>query len=136
MRPFTDHSFEQYLAEQRLMGCRCGGCGRLAVPPRAICAGCGGAEMSWEAVAQTGTLAAFTSIAIGPPHMAEEGHDRDHPYCCGVIELAESTRVVARIEGFEGREPSSIQVGTAMQASFLRRPNGRTILAFRPADGA
>lgn len=134
-KPVSDYWFEEFLKEEKLMGARCAGCGILSVPPRLVCSGCYSSEMEWEEMEGTGKLAAFTCIAIGPSFMAEEGYDRKNPYCTGVVELGEGTRVVARIEGVDARDPESIRVGMPVAAKFLHRGEGdgsRTFLAFEP----
>ncbi len=135
-RPVNDHSFERYLAEEKLMGARCRACGSLFVPPRSLCPRCYGTCMEWERMQGTGALAGFTSIAIGPRFMSEEGYGRDNPYCTGVVELREGARVVARIEGVDPRAPETLAVGMPVKVKFLHRggPDGaRTFLAFEPA---
>ncbi len=134
-RPISDYWFEEFLKEEKLMGSRCRQCGALFVPPRALCIDCHGAALEWVEMGGGGKLAAFTSIFIGPPAMVEEGYDRNNPYCSGVVELEESPRVVARIEGVDARNPGSITIGTPLEVCFLHRGSGedrRTILAFRP----
>jgi len=136
VRPFNDISYERFLDEEKLMGSRCGKCGLLSVPPRSICIKCYGSEMEWVAVKGKGKLVAFTSIAIGPPSMIKEGYDRKHPYVCGVVELDEGVRVVARIEGVDGTKPETIRIGTPVEVGFLHRDGGEnvtTFLAFRPS---
>ena len=67
--------------------------------------------------------------------MMEEGYDREHPYCCGVVKLDEGAQVTARIEGVSARDPESIKVGTPLRAKFLSHRdnnNVRTFLAFEP----
>ena len=135
-RPFNDISYEQFLSEEKLMGSRCKECGVLSVPPRSICIKCYGSEMEWVEMRGRGELAAFTCIAIGPPFMMKEGYDRKHPYVCGVVELEEGMRVVARIEGVDGSKPETIKIGTLLRVEFLRRregDNSTTFLAFRPS---
>jgi uncharacterized OB-fold protein len=135
-RPFNDISYEQFLSEEKLMGSRCKECGVLSVPPRSICTKCYGSEMKWVEMKGKGELAAFTCIAIGPPFMIKEGYDRKHPYVCGVVELQEGVRVVARIEGVDGSQPETIKIGTPLRVEFLRRREGdssTTFLAFRPS---
>ena len=135
-RPFSDHSFEQFLGEERLMGSRCRSCNALHVPPRSLCPKCYGVAMQWEEMSGSGRLAAFTSIGIGPSFMADEGYDRHNPYCTGVIELSENARVVARIEGVDAAKPETIAVGTEMAVRFLHRGDAdrrRTFLAFAPS---
>jgi uncharacterized OB-fold protein len=135
-RPFNDISYERFLSEDKLMGSRCQKCGALFLPPRPICTKCHGSEMEWAEVKGKGRLAAFTCIAIGPPFMVKEGYDRKHPYVCGVAELAEGVRVVARIEGVDGSKPETIGIGAPLKAEFLHRGEGEramTFLAFRPS---
>jgi uncharacterized protein len=135
VRPFNDVSYELFLKENKLMGSRCRNCGRLFVPPRSICIDCYGSEMEWVEMKGKGRLAAFTCIAIGPPFMIKEGYDRKHPYVCGVVELEEGAKVVARIDGVDGNRPEAIKIGTPLQVEFLHRDegaNGTTFLAFRP----
>ena len=83
-RPFSDISYAQYLKEEKLMGCRCEGCGALYLPPRPICIKCQGEDMAWVEMQGKGSLAAFTCIAIGPSFMIAEGYNRKNPYCSGV----------------------------------------------------
>jgi len=135
VRPFNDISYERFLSEEKLMGSRCLKCGVLSVPPRSVCIKCYGSEMEWVEIKGKGKLAAFTCIAIGPPSMIREGYDRKHPYVCGVVELGEGARVVARIEGVDGSKPETIKIGAPLRIEFLHRGEGEnstTFLAFRP----
>jgi uncharacterized OB-fold protein len=134
-RLFTDHSFEQFLAEEKLMGSKCRKCGTLYVPPRPICIQCGSTKMEWFETRGTGKLSAFTCISVGPPYMREEGYGRKRPYCTGVVELEEGPRVVARIEGVDAADPERLGIGTPLHMELLHRErNGqkRVFLAFRP----
>ena len=82
-----------------------------------------------------GQLAAFCCIAVGPPAMVEQGYDRKNPYCNGVVELEEGTKVVARIEKVDGNKPETIKVGTPLTVKFLHRGEGdkvKSTLAFEP----
>ena len=84
----------------------------------------------------TGKLAAFTCISIGPSFMTAEGFNRKNPYCVGVVELDEGSRVDARIEGVDTTNPETIKVGMPMTVKFLHRgesPDEKTYLAFEPA---
>ena len=133
--PFNDISYERFLNEEKLMGSRCRKCGMLFAPPRSICIKCYDMDMEWVEMKGKGKLAAFTCIAIGPPLMIKEGHDRKHPYVSGVVELEEGARVVARIEGVDGSKPETIKIGTPLRVEFLHRGEGEdsaTFLAFRP----
>ena len=134
-RPFADISYEQFLNQGKLMGSKCKKCGALFVPPRPICIKCHGSGMEWVELKGKGKLAAFTCIAVGPPFMIEEGYDRKHPYCSGVVELEEGVRIVARIEGIDTSKPETIKIGAPLRVDFLHRGEGeamRTFLAFKP----
>ncbi len=67
--------------------------------------------------------------------MAEQGFDRKNPYCVGVVELDEGTRVNAQIIGFDTNRPESIPVGTRLQATFIHVGENefrKSCLAFAP----
>ncbi len=134
-RPFTDHSYEEFLSERRIMGTKCRRCGSLALPPRAICAVCHSTDLEWIEFQGEGRLAAFTSIYIPPPFMAEEGYGKNNPYVTGVVELREGPRVVARIIGVDARNPQGIKMGLPLRAEFMSKREGGgkiSALAFRP----
>ncbi len=57
IRPFTVASFDQYLAEGKLMASRCEDCGELTLPPRAICPKCHSENMAWTETSGKGKLA-------------------------------------------------------------------------------
>ncbi len=136
-RPFTAAAFYGYLNEDRLMGTRCASCGRLYLPPRAICPHCHGEAFEWVELSGSGSLAAFTSVFVGPSAMIAEGFDRNNPYLTGVVALAEGPKISARILGLDARNPSSIQVGTPLHVEFLHQGEGdalKTVLAFKKQD--
>ncbi len=137
--PFNDISYNKFLTEEKLMGSRCTKCGTLFVPPRPICTKCYAADMEWVEMKGKGELITFTVISVGPPFMIQEGYDRKHPYCTGVVELEEGVRVVARIEGFDNTKPESIKVGSPLIVDFIHRDTGekrKTYLAFKPLESA
>jgi uncharacterized OB-fold protein len=132
-RPFSDISYELFLNEKKLMGSRCKGCGNQYVPPRSICVDCHGSDMEWIEMSGKGRLAAFTVINIPPPFMIAQGYNRKNPYCTGVVELAEGTKVDARIEGVDCANPEDIKVGMPLKVKYLHREEGEkkeTYLAF------
>jgi uncharacterized OB-fold protein len=134
-RPFSDISYELFLNEEKLMGSRCKGCGKQYVPPRSICIDCHGSDMEWIEMSGKGRLAAFTVINIPPPFMIAQGYNRKNPYCTGVVELAEGTKVDARIEGVDCANPEDINVGMPLKVKYLHREGGEkkeTYLAFEP----
>lgn len=133
VRPFTAASFNQYLAEHKLMGTRCPACDAIYLPPRAICPRCHGEALAWAEVSGQGTLAAFTSVYVGPSAMIAEGYDRNNPYVTGIVELAEGVKISARIVGVDAKRPDVAWIGTPVTVAFLDRGEGEqksTVLAF------
>ena len=135
-RPFSDTSYEKFLNEDKLLGCRCKKCSALFVPPKPFCTKCYGSEMEWAEMKGRGKLFAFTCITVAPPAMAAEGYGRNNPYCSGVVELEEGARVDARIVGVDTLHPETINVGIPLKVKYLHRGEGDTMathLAFEPA---
>ncbi|MBM4432803.1 MAG: Zn-ribbon domain-containing OB-fold protein [Chloroflexi bacterium] len=135
-RPISPISFHQYLNEEKLMGSKCKKCGKLYAPPRPICISCRGTEMEWAPLKGKGKLVTYTCIHVGPPWMVEQGYDREHPYCSGVVDLEEGVKIDARLEGVNASKPESIKLGIPLTVQFLHRGEGekmQTFLAFKPA---
>ncbi len=134
-KPISVIYFDQFLNEEKLMGSRCKKCGAVFLPPRPICIKCYANDMEWTQMKGKGELVTFTSISIGPPWMVEQGYDREHPYCSGVVELDEGVRIDARIEGVDASKPETIKIGMPLTVEFLHRGEGenlKTFLAFKP----
>jgi len=134
-RPFSDHSYEAYLNDEKIMGSRCKHCDTLFLPPRPICIKCHKNEMEWVQFEGEGKLTGFTSIVVCPKPMTEQGYGRNNPYCVGVVRLKEGVKIVGRLEGVDARNPESIKIGTPLKAGFLRIKEGellKTFLTFRP----
>jgi len=134
-KPISTISFDQFLNQERLMGSRCKKCGSLFLPPRPICTECYNSEMEWVEMKGKGNLAAFSCIHVGPPWMVEQGYDRKHPYCSGVVKLEEGVSIDARIEGVDASRPETIKIGMPLAVTYLHRGEGEqmnTFLAFKP----
>ena len=134
IRPFSAASFDQYLAEHRLMAARCTDCGGLYVPPRAICPTCHGEALEWAETSGKGKLAAFTVIYSGPTFMVEQGFDRKNPYVSGIVELEEGICISARITGLDPSRPAEIRIGAPLDVEFVEVGEGeakKTFLAFK-----
>jgi len=134
IRPFTAASFDQYLAEGKLMASRCADCGTLNLPPRAICPKCHSENLEWTETSGKGKLAGFTVVSIAPTFMIEQGYGRDKPYVSGVVELDEGVKISARITGVDATKPEEIKVGTPLTVDFILVGEGdesKTYLAFK-----
>ena len=131
---FYSAAYNRFIAEGKLMGSKCQKCGSMYVPPRPICPKCHARETKLVEMKGKGKLVAYSVITVGTPLMIEEGFDREHPYCSGVVELEESTRVTARILGVDVMNPDQIKIGTPVVVEYQERVHGgerKTFLAFR-----
>jgi hypothetical protein len=135
--PFHSATFYRFLADHKLMASRCAECGKLHVPPRALCPSCHGENMEWVQMSGKGTLVAFTTIHIAPTAMIEAGYGRDNPYCTGIVQLQEGPAISAQILGVDARTPQDITIGSPAQVAFVERGQGdgsQTCLAFEISD--
>lgn len=121
---FTSKAFSDKLAEHKLFGSRCKACGKLFLPPRAMCSACHSHEVEAIEFSGKGKLAAFTVIYIAPTAMIAAGYDRKNPYCAGVVELDEGPRISAQILGADVTQPESIHIGTPVEVTFIERGEG------------
>lgn len=128
-RPFTHAGFNQYLAEHRLMGCRCEDCGSIFLPPRSLCPNCYSTRLAWFAFSGQGELIGFTTIYVGLSMMQKEGYNREHPYCTGVVRLVEGATVSGQIIDADCAQPEELRVGARVFATFIER-NHRVTLGF------
>jgi len=76
----TGSRFAQGLIDRELLGTRCDGCGRVAVPAVAFCERCLEPASEWVTVAGEGTVESFTVV-----HIAPGGPSR--PYVLAVMRL-------------------------------------------------
>ena len=128
---FSIAGYRQFLAQRKIMACRCLDCGQNLLPPRPICPTCHGRNMQWVALSGQGVLVAFTSIAVAPAAMVQQGHSRQNPYVSGFVALEEGLTVPARIECAQ----HPLRVGTPVVADFMdqcRHGGKQVTLVFRP----
>lgn len=144
-RPFSANSFNQFLAEHKLMASRCLVCGQCHIPPRPICPNCLGENLEWVETSGRGRLAGFTVVYIAPPFMVKQGFGRENPYVTGIVELDDEPgqgstplRVSSRISGVDPSHLENIQIGMPLVVDFVDfsesgTEQSTTYLAFRPA---
>ena len=134
---FYSLAYHRFLSEKKLVGSKCKKCGHIYIPPKPICSKCQGSEMKLVDMKGKGKLAAYSVIAVGTPLMVEEGFDREHPYCSGVVELEEGARVTARILGVDLAKPDQIKIGMPVTVEYVEAMHGgekKTFLAFRASS--
>jgi uncharacterized OB-fold protein len=119
-QPFWDGLAAGELRVQRCVKCRA-----LRWPARAICNRCGSFEAEWIACAGQGVVSSWirTHQVFAPAY-------RDRvPYVVVRIALAEQADI--RLIGGWPSERDPI-VGEAVEARFVRRPSGTTVLDWAP----
>ena len=91
----------------RLLGGRCGACGRHHFPASDLCPYCAADGCQRQALSTQGVLCLFTTVVNRPP-----GYDGELPFGFGVVELPEGLRVVTRLTE---TDPSRLRQGQAMR---------------------
>lgn len=132
--PFYSAAYIRFLNDRKLMGSKCKNCGWVSIPPKPICNKCQNDDMELLEMKGKGKLIAYTVIGVGAPIMVEEGFDRMHPYCSGVVELEEGPRILTRILGVDVKQPEKIKIGAPVRAEYVEALHGgesKVFLAFR-----
>ncbi len=78
------------LANGRIMGLKCKGCGSVIFPPKAFCPECGSNDLEKVELSRFGTLKSFTVIRVAP-----EGFDP--PYVVALVELPEGPMLMGNL---------------------------------------
>lgn len=123
-------SVEKYLQniqDEHFKAYRCTKCDMVIAPPSGSCYSCGSSIMEWTEVSGKGKLVSFTVIHISPDEFVEEV-----PYYVAIVELAEGTRVSARLLGFDPLKPEEVKLGIDVQMTYEEGKTGRKYLAFKP----
>src|SRR5262249_51270855 len=89
----------------RLLGGRCGGCGRLNFPAQDICPYCSADRCQTVALSPRGVVEVCTTVINRPP-----GYEGAVPFGFGVVELPEGIRIITRIS-----DPQRVRQGTAVR---------------------
>ncbi len=63
---------------------KCGQCGKVFVPPRYMCSGCGGEKLEETSISGEGKVYTYTTIRVPPQGFADQV-----PYDIAIIELPE-----------------------------------------------
>jgi uncharacterized protein len=105
--------FVEYLGQGKVMATQCKKCGRKYFPPRMDCPYCINSEVEWFEVAGKGKLLTFTQVHYGPL-----GFEDDAPYVLGIVEFAESLRILSRIS--KSINPDTIKIGMELTVKPIK----------------
>ena len=124
----TVEEYLQNIQEGQFKAYKCVDCGMVIAPPSGSCYGCGSSKMEWTTVSGKGKLVSLTVIHIAPDEFAEEV-----PYYIAIVELAEGTRVSARLLGYDPLKPEDVKLGSDVKLDYEDSKTGKKYLAFKPA---
>ena len=110
--------FVELLAEGKIEGTVCKGCGAKFFPPRADCVKCFSKEMGWFEMPKKGKLETFTTAYYAP-----FGFETDPPYTMGVVDFGDGQKLFARIE--KGIKPEDVKVGMDVTVRPLKYDDGQ-----------
>lgn len=126
-------AFFEALKEQRILGCRCTSCQRVAVPPKSFCEFCFAPVEELLEVGQTGTIEAVTVVTApfaGSPPV---------PYAVAYVKLDGATSAIANyVRGVHLRStddlPDELRIESPVKVVFGPEQEGRiTDFWFEPA---
>lgn len=109
-------TFWDGLAQGRLLGTRCTCCARISFPPRNLCRGCWGRDLSWIDLASRGTLYSYTRV-----HVTPSAFRADAPYAIGIVDLDDDVRLMCRLIG----PVSATDLDRAVEMVVLAYADGR-----------
>jgi uncharacterized OB-fold protein/acyl dehydratase len=103
---------------------KCGACGTLRHPPRAMCGRC--QSTTWTSIAAQGRGTVYSFTVFHHPKFP----GFDYPFVCAVIELAEGTRMVSNVVDCD---PDAVHIGMPVALEIRRVDDELDLPLFRPA---
>jgi uncharacterized OB-fold protein len=139
MQPFNyavgmyGSKFFKALIEQKFLGTRCPGCGKVYIPPRRVCAPCFKEMNEFIEVGPKGVIATFTILRyafIDP----ETGEQKPIPYGYGFIQLDGADTMFQHYINIT--DESKLKIGARVEPVFVNKPKGtiRDVQGFQLID--
>ncbi len=110
--------FVDLLAEGKIEGTLCKGCGARFFPPRADCAKCFSRNMDWFEMPKKGKLETFTTSYYAP-----FGFEGDPPYTMGVVDFGDGLKLFARVA--KDIKSEDVKIGMNVLVRPLRYDDGQ-----------
>lgn len=110
--------------ELRLQRCRA--CNQLQLPPRRYCASCLSDELDWQRASGRGQVRSYTVVSLP----ASPAFAADLPYVVALVRLEEGPTLLS---GIRRCDPSSIEIGMAVEVEFEARGDDMRVPYFHPA---
>ena len=115
--------FREVVENQRLMGTKCQGCGKVWCPPRLFCSDCYG-DTEWVELSAQGTVMASIDVYYVPANYSL--HDYlDLPYVLALIKLDGADTCLYNVVFTPDQGVSQIKRGTRVKAVFREKLEGR-----------
>lgn len=96
----------------RMEASKCQKCGKVFFPPRLVCDGCQSRKFKPYDLPQTGAVVSHTVIRTAPRGFGDEA-----PYCMGIVELSDGTRILCQIADCE---PERLAIGLPVAIEFRK----------------
>jgi uncharacterized OB-fold protein len=111
-------------ARYRLEASRCGSCGKVNFPPRAVCPQCRGTEGETLRLSRRGEIVTSTVVRVPPADLTMEA-----PYAVAIVETPEGARLMAQVADCE---PEEVRPGMQVELVFrrIRREGHEGILCY------
>lgn len=92
--PLTYNEFKKGLADGKLLGLKCQGCGSYTTPPNGVCTSCGSSRLEVKTLSNKGKIKTFTVIRVAPIGF-------DPPYIVSMVALEDGPWVVGNVVGID-----------------------------------
>lgn len=117
--PYTERYLEGF-KDKKILGSRCPGCAKVAVPPRMYCGACNKKMEELLEVSGEGSLENFTVGHV----VLEKGAVKpaENPYILGLIKLdGANSLLLAKVEGISA---GAVKTGMRMKAAWKDQVDG------------
>jgi len=107
--------WREIASRYNLIGTKCGNCGKVDFPPRAVCPDCGRksvGKMQRLKLAGKGTVVTYTVI-----HDAPAQFEMQKPYVMAIIEMDEGVRLTSQLINVKADD---VKIGMKVQAAFRK----------------
>ena len=95
----------------RMEAAKCAGCGKVFFPARLVCT-CGSRKFKAYTLPSEGKVLSHTVIRTAPRGFGDES-----PYCMGIVDLKDGTRILCQIADCE---PERLKVGLPVSLEFRK----------------
>lgn len=98
-----------------LVASKCGSCGAVDFPPRAVCPRCGRrsvGKMARLKLSGRGSIVTFTVV-----HDAPKAFDMMKPYVLAIVEMEEGVRLTSQVIDVE---PGEVTIGMPVETAFRK----------------